>query len=170
MNKERRVKKEEGLKEISNIAHSSPVAMMATNLLKIPFSICPMTTQRVDEEGSLWFFSGKEHQHYKDITEDNKVQLLYSDDKERKYISVYGKAFIELDRELMEELWDPELNKWFDGKEDPGLVLLKVVVESAHFWDAEENKVLSLIEGGGLAPAERKEPSGQKERFRYLNH
>lgn len=170
MNKERKVNKEEGLNEISNIARSAPVAMMATNLLKIPFSICPMTTLRVDDEGAIWFFSGEEHQHYKDISEDNKVQLIYSDDQDRKYISVYGKAFFETDSNLIEELWDPELNKWFDGKDDPGLVLLKVVIESAYFWDADENKVLSLVEGGGPIPPDKKEPSGQRERSRYLNH
>lgn len=170
MEKERKVNKEEGLKEISTIARSAPVAMMATNLLKIPFSICPMTTQRVDDAGDIWFFSGKEHQHYKDISEDNKVQLIYSDDKDRKYISVYGKAFVEPDSNLIEELWDPELNKWFDGKDDPGLVLLKVVIESAHFWDADENKVLNLVEGGGPFPPDSKKPSGQRERSRYLNH
>ena len=170
MNKERQVKREEGFQEISKIASASPVAMMATNLLKIPFSICPMTTQKVDEEGALWFFSGKESQHYKDITEDNRVQLLYSDDKAREYISVYGNAYINLDKKLMEELWDPELNNWFDGKDDPGLVLIKVVVESAYFWDAEENKVLSLIEAGGLTSPERKKSSGKKKQFGFFNH
>jgi general stress protein 26 len=70
----------------------------------------------------------------------------------------------------MEELWDPELNNWFDGKEDPGLVLIKVVVDSAYFWDAKENKVLNLIEAGELTSPKRKKSSGKKKQFGFFNH
>jgi general stress protein 26 len=170
MSSEERINQEKGFEAISDIVKHNPVAMMATNLLKIPFAICPMTTAQADPEGALWFFSDKESVHYKHFADDNRVQLLYADDKGQRYVSVYGKAEINDDRELMDKLWDPALSAWFDGKDDPGLSLLRVVVESAHFWDADKKKVLPLIEGAGVIAPGRQSAFDDRERIKFQNH
>jgi len=170
MGKEEKINIEKGFEELSGIVKQAPVAMMATNLLKIPFSICPMTTVQVAPEGALWFFSDKESEHYKHIADDSQVQLLYSNDEDQRYVSVYGKAEISNDQELMDKLWDPGLSAWFDGKDDPGLVLIKVVIESAYFWDADEKRVLPLIEGAGVISPNKESVSDNRGTIKFQNH
>ena len=163
-------KRKEGFQQIAELIETSPMAMMATRLLKVPFSICPMKTLKADPEGILYFLSGTHSEHYEDITEDNRVQLLYSDEEQGKYISVYGKAAMDTDRSRIEALWDPDLSPWFDGKDDPNLVLIEVAVESAQFWDGEQNRLLPLIEGAGVIAPDQPDDTESSGKFRFHNH
>lgn len=86
------MKNTEDIKKIKSLIDTPNVVMMATRLQKIPFSVCPMTIQELDEQGDIWFISSKNSGHFKDIEHDNKVQLIYADDKAQKYISIFGNA------------------------------------------------------------------------------
>lgn len=163
-------KPKDGFQKIAEIIDTAPMAMMATRLLKVPFSICPMKTLKADPDGRLYFLSGTNTEHYEDITEDNRVQLLYSDEEQGKYISVYGKAAVDTDRSRIEALWDPDLSAWFDGKDDPDLVLLEVSVESAQFWDADQNRLLPLIEGAGVIAPDQPDNTESGGKFGFHNH
>lgn len=47
--------------------------------------------------------------------------------------------------EKQKELWNPFAKVWFDGPEDPNIVLLKVTVDGAEYWDGPSNKMASLF-------------------------
>ena len=64
-------KNKEGIKKMKSLIEASKVVMLATRLDKIPFSVCPMTLQQIDENGDIWFFSSKDSDHFKDINHDN---------------------------------------------------------------------------------------------------
>ena len=50
------------------------------------------------------------------------------------------------DRAKMEELWSPMVKAWFPkGIEDPNIVLMKVHVEKAEYWDAPSSKLVALV-------------------------
>ncbi len=136
---------ENGLTKMRSMIQDPKVVMMATNLVKIPFSVCPMTIQQMDDDGHLWFFVAKDSDHFKDIERDNRIQLLYCDANQNRYISIFGNATHIVDENKVEELWEPNLNKWFQGKDDPNLVLLNVNMENAYYWEPKNNSLVSFF-------------------------
>ena len=135
---------EEGLQKVRSILDHINIFMMATNLKKVPFSVCPMTLQQMDEQGGLWFFTARDSDHFRDIEKDNKVQLIASNDKAQKYLSIYGNATHIIDHKKIDELWNPMLKAWFNGKDDPNLALININMESAYYWNNYESKMTSV--------------------------
>lgn len=106
----------------------------------------PMSTQGIDEDGTIWFFSRKDSEKNEQIDEDNTVHLMYMDTGKQQYLSLSGHASIVVDKQKTEELWDPIARAWFEkGKDDPALSLLRVTPEEGHYWDTKNGKLISLI-------------------------
>ncbi|MCX7547227.1 pyridoxamine 5'-phosphate oxidase family protein [Xanthomarina sp. F1114] len=139
-------KHEQGFQKIRNLIDEPKIVMLATKLHKAPFSVCPMTLLQMDNQGDLWFFTSKNSEHFRNIAFDNRVQILYSNEHKQNYISIFGNATHIVDEKKIDELWSPMINKWFDGKEDPDLALLNVNMETAYYWDANLNKLVSFFE------------------------
>lgn len=145
MSNKNNTKDERKLEKIKSLIDEAKVVMMATRLDKIPFSVCPMMLQEIDKQGDLWFFSSKESSHFADIEHDNRVQIIYSDEEKQKYLSIYGNASHIVDDQKRDELWDPLLTNWFEGKDDPDLVLLNINIKNIYYWDTEEKKLVSFF-------------------------
>lgn len=143
---EKNLSKEEGIPKIKKIISGCTIGMMATNLVKIPFSVCPMTTLEIDDQGNLLFFSNRNSDHFKDIESDNRVQILYSNENTHEYLSLFGNAVQIMDHNMIDKLWNPMASIWFKGTEDPNLVLLSVNIDQAQYWDSKINKLISLFE------------------------
>jgi general stress protein 26 len=136
----------DAVEKIREIAKDANICMMITDLSTLPLNSRPMATQEVDEEGNIWFMSGKDSEKNRDIKKDEQVQLLYSHTGNYEYLSIYGHAEIVNDRAKIEELWTPMAKTWFkEGKDDPNISLIKVVPEDAYYWDTKNNKMVSLI-------------------------
>ena len=105
----------------------------------------PMSTQAVEEDGSIWFFSSKQSNKNREIGTRSKVQLLYGDPGKSDYLSVEGTAVIVHDRKKMDELWTPIIKTWFqEGKDDPNLSLLRITPDEAYYWDTKHGKMVSF--------------------------
>lgn len=105
----------------------------------------PMSTQEMDENGELWFFTSDETHKVDEIEKDNRVNVAYSAPNDNTYVSVSGSGSISKDRQKIEELWSPELKAWFpEGLDDPHLTLLKVSVEEAEYWDSPNSKIVQM--------------------------
>ncbi|WP_445735834.1 pyridoxamine 5'-phosphate oxidase family protein [Mariniflexile sp.] len=163
-------KDKNGVKKLKALIDGPKVVMMATRLDKIPFSVCPMTLQQVDEQGDIWFFSSKDSSHFEDITFDNRVQIIYLDDDNQIYISIFGNATHVEDDKKTDELWSPMLNNWYNGKDDPNLVLLSLNVENAYYWDSEENKLVSFFKMIGGAISDGTSGFGNKGEINLQNY
>ena len=108
----------------------------------------PMATQETDFDGVLWFFTSRQTHKAEEIEKDNRVNVSYSDADDNRYVSLAGTAELTDDRAKMAELWSPKYLAWFPkGLEDPNLILLKVTVEQAEYWDATSS---ALVEAFGL--------------------
>jgi len=105
----------------------------------------PMATQSTEFDGYLWFFTGQSTPKVGEIQKEQYVNLSYASPEHNRYVSVSGRAEIVRDRKKAEELWNPLLKAWFPkGLEDPELVLLKVRVERAEYWDSPSSAVVQL--------------------------
>jgi len=162
MDKKNYMKNPEGLRQIRTLIDEQKTVMMASHLDKTPFSVCPMTLQQMDEKGDLWFFASQDSDLFKDIEKDNRVQIIYADDKKQTYISIFGNATHIIANQKKEELWNSNLLNWFEGKDDPNLALISVNMENAYFWDNENSKLVSFFKigkGGSV-----KEESGARSK------
>ena len=96
----------------------------------------PMATQDKPEDGVLWFFTYDDTPKTDEIRQDRRVNLSYAKPDKQRYVSVSGTATIVRDRAKMKELWNPIYKTWFpEGLDDPKVVLLRVDVDQAQYWD-----------------------------------
>ncbi len=105
----------------------------------------PMSTQEMDENGDLWFFTSDQTHKVDEIEKDDRVNVAYSKPGDNTYVSVAGSGQLSKDRQKIEELWNPILKAWFpEGLDDPHLALLKVSVTEAEYWDSPNSKIVQL--------------------------
>ncbi|HZY79506.1 MAG TPA: pyridoxamine 5'-phosphate oxidase family protein [Cyclobacteriaceae bacterium] len=133
----------EKLKEL--IKHNS-ICMFATRLADTPLETRPMSVAQVDDEGNLWFLSGKSTKKNEDIAIDSHVQLFFSNVSDQEYLSVYGMASIVNNKPKIKELWTPIAKAWFnEGVDDPDISAIKLEPENAFYWDTKSGRMISLI-------------------------
>lgn len=135
----------EALEKLRKLATSIDFAFMATDLNKQPIDAIPMSTKKVDEDGSIWFLSNANSDHNANIQKDAKVQLFYSKPGDFEFLSVYGEADITRDKAILDELYGKSDDAWFEGKNDPNLTAIKFKPVSAQYWDSKSNKLVSLF-------------------------
>jgi general stress protein 26 len=106
---------------------------------------CPMTTAEVHGDAALWFFSGNKSEKVEAIKSDPRVNLSYADAGSQRYVSITGNAEPVRDHVRAKELWSPVYEKWFPkGLEDPNLILLRIQVRDAEYWDASAGHMVQL--------------------------
>ena len=106
----------------------------------------PMTTPQKEFAGSLWFFTSRSSPPAVAIAKDGTVGVQYTDHGDDIYVSLSGDARLEHDRARMEALWSPMVKAWFpQGLDDPDLVMIRVDVHKAEYWDVKESKPVQLF-------------------------
>jgi len=110
------------------------------------FNTRPMSVQKLDDEGNLWFLSAKDSHKNKELKSDDHVQLLFQGSSYSDFLNLYGKATISTDKEKIKELWEPILKTWFtDGIDDQRITVIKVEPEKGYYWDTKHNMAVGMI-------------------------
>lgn len=137
---------EEAVKKIKEMAEDIGTCMFCTELSVRPFPTRPMALREVDDQGNLWFISSKKSNKNFEIGHDDEVQLIFAKNADAHFLSVFGKAIIYKDKELIEKLWTPIAKAWFEeGKDDPDVTIIKVEPKDAYYWDTKYGKMISMI-------------------------
>ena len=107
----------------------------------------PMYTQpKAKFDGTLWFMTSRSSRKVHEIEDDQHVGLCYVDQKGQRYVSLNGRASVLRDQAKIDELWTPlHLAFWPAGREDPDIVLLKVEVDRAEYWDTPEGRIAQVL-------------------------
>lgn len=143
---ETRLQDREAIEKLKELIEDVHICMFTTMDENNELSSRPMFTTSVDEEGNVWFFTNEFSEKINEVSKDNIVHLIYSHPAKNTYLDVKGTCSLVIDRKKMEELWDPELKKWFpEGLEDPKICLVKVVTEKAHFWSHSSSRMRLLF-------------------------
>ncbi|MCP9198561.1 pyridoxamine 5'-phosphate oxidase family protein [Gramella sp. GC03-9] len=148
--------------KIKELAEDIDYCMLVTKLDVVPLSAVPMSTKQVDEHGAVWFLSKKSSEHNRNIEKSSEVQLLYSGTKEMEFLSLYGEAFIETNREVIHKLFSKADNAWFDGKDDPEITAIKVNPKEAYYWDNKDSKMVTIFKLGMAAVSGEDQDIGEK--------
>jgi general stress protein 26 len=136
---------DDAIKKLRDLTNDASTCMFASGLGEIPFHVCPMQVQQVDHEGSLWFFSGADSVHNRQLEQDSRAQLTFCNPSKLEFLTIFGEAAISTDRHKIGELWNMLVEAWFpDGEDDPNLTLICVRPSMAHYWDTENGKLVTF--------------------------
>lgn len=160
----------DGLRKMKALVDDFKVVMIASKLGNVPFSVCPMTLLKMDEGGELWFFISLDSGLYKDILYDPRVQIIYCDQKRQKHLSIFGRASLVTSQEKKAELWHCGQLQWFEGKDDPNLVLLSISPKESYYWDNENNEPVPFFNKLQSDRPTDGPPVGRKGKIRFWNH
>ena len=106
----------------------------------------PMSTQEVDEDGNVWFFTSDDSHKISEIEKDNRINVAYSKPDDNTFVSVAGRVEVVKDKAKIKELWSPAYKAWFpEGIDDPTVCLLRVAIDQAEYWDAPSSKLVQLF-------------------------
>lgn len=126
-------KNEEKKKILADILEDNDVVLFTTQSLDGKLVTRPMSFQKAELDGDIWFLTDKNSAKYKEIEANPNVNVGVFD---KSYASISGTAEIVNDNELKKKFWNDFYEKLFDTKyDDPNLVLIKVNAESAEYWE-----------------------------------
>jgi general stress protein 26 len=144
----------EAIKKIKALGEKAKLCFFCSKINKAEsFSVRPMTLQKVDEDGNLWFLSASDSNLNKEINDDTHVQLLFQGSDYSDFLNIYGKASIKVDKEIIKELWKPLFKNWFtEGEDDPRITVLTINPEEGYYWDSKNGEMISFIKiiGGAI--------------------
>jgi general stress protein 26 len=141
-----------------DLSHRTKVAELSAKIKPIRFAMFtyidaqghlvskPMTTQDIDADGALWFFTSTLSDLWKKIPANEDVNVSFAEPKDSVYVSISGVAERVVERAKIESLWNPLVAAWFpNGVEDPHLVLVKVVPHTVEYWDSNSDQMVGLL-------------------------
>ncbi len=103
-----------------------------------------MTLLEMEFDGDLWFFISRASVKVPEIRQDDRISINVQE--EGKYVSASGRARLVEDRDHAKKLWNPMYKAYFpQGLDDPDLLLLKLPIEKAEYWDSPGGAVTKLI-------------------------
>lgn len=104
----------------------------------------PMTAQIEDGAGPIWFFAGKPNALVQHLDQGRRATASFVAKDHDLFASIQGNLRIDNDRAVIDRLWNKFVAAWFDGKDDPKLVLLRLDAEHAEIWLNESNMVAGV--------------------------
>lgn len=112
-----------------------------------------------DEGGPIWFFIGKPNAVVDHLSKSQRAIATFTSKGHDLFASVQGSLSVSHDRDVIDRLWNPFIAAWFDGKDDPKLVLLRFDTERAEIWLNESNLLAGVKMLLGVDP---KKDAGDK--------
>ncbi len=126
-----------GIDHLAELIKGINVAMLTTVDRTGNLHSRPMMTLRRSTDGALWFFTEASSHMVDDVNGHHPVNICYVDAKQERYVSVSGRGRIVNDGAKKAELWESRLAKWMPkGFQDPSVILLRIEVQEAEFWDS----------------------------------
>jgi general stress protein 26 len=110
-------------------------AVLITKGPKNEFCARPMAIAGVDDNCDLWFLTSKDSVKVHQIEKNTHVDLVCQHGWS-SCICATGKASVEQDAAMIEQLWNSAYQVWFPrGVNDPDIALIHVVLEKGEYWD-----------------------------------
>ena len=105
----------------------------------------PMMARDVEFDGDVWFFTDDRSDKIAQLERNPACNVAYASKDQNTHLSMSGRAEVVRDRAKIKEYWRPADNAYFEGEDDPHLVLLKVEVDTVEFWDSPDSRITRTI-------------------------
>jgi general stress protein 26 len=135
------------LRKLAELIDGIETAMLTTHAGDGTMVSRPLQTLSFDANGELVFFTSIDSNKIAEMTDNPDVNLAYSHPTAQRYVSVRGRARIDRDRQTIDELWSSPQKIFFpDGKDDPNLVVLRIRIKDAAYWESAGNFVARALD------------------------
>ena len=112
----------------------------------LPFSTRPMSFQKFDDNGDIWFLSAVDSHKNEEVKEDPMVQLLFQASAHAGFLSLYGTTTTTTDKQKIDELWNPLVKTWFtEGKDDPRIRVIQFSPTQGYYWDNKHGAAVAFV-------------------------
>jgi len=137
----------QNIEKFIELAKDSKVCMLITReKSNDSLSGRPMTISKIDEDGTMWFFTKASSYKVEEIEESKKVSIAITNESSNNYLMVNGIATLVNDKIKMKELWSTILKAWYPhGLEDSDMLLVKVKPNEVNYWDSSSYKMVVLF-------------------------
>ena len=106
----------------------------------------PMSVQKVDDEGNLWFLSADDSHKNAEIAGDSSVTLYFQGSAHSDFLMLHGRATLSRDKAKIKELWEPIIKTWFtEGVDDPRITVIRVAPVDGYYWDTKHGTAVAGI-------------------------
>lgn len=159
---------DKSLEKLQDKISEVEVAMLSTCNEQGVAHAQPMHTLDFDKYGSLWFYAFNDSDRVNDITQKNTVNVVYSCPEKGIFVSISGFAQLVADRDKINTYWHERFRAWIpEGKDAPGLYLLKVSIRDAELWDVDTNSVVRFFKETTARLKGERADVGSHVRFHY---
>jgi general stress protein 26 len=93
----------------------------------------PMAVAEVGEDGTLWFITCVDSPKVLEVRDDSRAMVSLQ--SSTRFVNINGHLELVADRAKVDQLWKEAYRVWFDGQNDPELVLLRFTPFDAEYWD-----------------------------------
>lgn len=122
----------------------------------------PMTPLEMGGDGAIWFMASR-RSLTRPLDQSTCVNLAFVDHGRASYVSVTGRGSLVDELSRKRELWSIAGRPWFDGPDDPDLVLLRVAPLQAEIWDGPHGSLTRVLAMAASVVAGRELGLGHKE-------
>ena len=130
--------------KIKEISKHSRSCQMLTALDKRPICSRPMGVQETDEMGRMFFLSHKNSNKNREINASNEMQLVFSNDQDLEYMSLFGHAEIYRDQKQINKMYTAFADNWFNGKDDPDITIIRFTPTEGKYCDTRHGKIVQF--------------------------
>lgn len=135
MTKEKEQTQEKKLEKVKEIIDAVKIGLVTT-VGDNGLVSRPMAVQEVEPDGNLWFITFQDGSKIHQIEKEARVNVSFND-KNKNFLSLTGNAKIIRNNEKEKELLGKAEKALFEtDADDPNLVLLKVEVIGAEYWES----------------------------------
>jgi len=133
------------LDRIWEVIDAAGVCMMATHFPD-GLRARPMEARAERGEDAIWFLTDRRGLKDDEVAVCPEVCLTFVHAAEKVYLSLTGEASICRDSEQARALWNKKQAVWWDGPDDPNLLVLRVDLKRAEMWDGPANSAIAAHE------------------------
>lgn len=157
------------IKNLCSKIESIKFCMLTTANDDLSLSSRPMTQQALDDDATLWFFTSNDSELVQNLMLHPKVNISFAEPSNNVYVSITGDAGMVKDRGKLEQLWNPMVSAWYPlGVDDPRVVLVKVKIHSAEYWDSHTDKMMHIFSiAKAVITGERPKDVGEHEKLQF---
>lgn len=135
------------LTKLGELIEGVEVAMLTTHADDGSLVSRPLQTLEFEASGDLIFFTAADSRKLAELAANPDVNLAYANPHKQIYVSVRGTARTDRARATIDALWSPMQGVFFPGgKNDPNLVVLRVRVRDAAYWESAGNFIVRSLD------------------------
>jgi general stress protein 26 len=102
--------------------------------------------------GAVWFFTRRDNR----LADGGPAMAQYMSTGHDLFACVSGILVEETDEALIDRLWNNPVAAWFDGREDPALLVLRMELDDIEIWNTDVSLMgkLKMVTGSRIKPGE----------------